>query len=469
MFRRFSVNFAIFSMLLDMLLVDAALFLSAEVREPLTGVLPFLKELAPVELPWLLYAVFPLMWVGILLNFSVYDGRRNFRIVDELGSLTLGSLLAAVSLAGILYFTYRDVSRFLFVMAAGSAYLLMVAWRGVARMAFQRNGLHVQVRRVLILGAGEVGRKLAKQIAGAPGFGLELAGFLDDDWQRQADHGDILGSLDVARRVVLEKQVDDVVLALPRSEHQRLTEVVSTLHDLPVRVWVIPDYFSLTLHRAQVEDFAGIPMLDLRAPALSEYQRLLKRAFDLALCVVLLPFILPVMAVAALAVRLDSPGPVFYYARRAGENGRIFRMIKFRTMVQGADQLQPAVGQVDENGSILHKRRDDPRVTRVGRILRRTSIDELPQVFNVLNGEMSLVGPRPEMPELVERYDLWQRRRFTVPQGITGWWQVNGRSDKPMHLHTDEDLYYVQNYSLWLDLQILARTAWAVVRGKGAY
>jgi len=144
-------------------------------------------------------------------------------------------------------------------------------------------------------------------------------------------------------------------------------------------------------------------------------------------------------------------------------------MVKFRTMVAGADRQLGQVARQDENGQTVYKRRDDPRVTRVGRLLRRASLDELPQIFNVLRGEMSLVGPRPEMPELVERYDLWQRRRFAVPQGVTGWWQINGRSDKPMHLHTDEDLYYVQNYSLWLDLQILARTVWTVVRGKGAF
>ncbi len=469
MFRRFSVNFAIFSILLDAALVAAALHISVQLRAPLNNALSFIKPIDPVELPWGLYLLFPALWVGLLLNFSVYDGRKNFRIVDELGSLTLGSLLATVSLAGILYFTYRDVSRFLFLMAAALAFLFLAGWRLLARLAFKHNGLHVQPRRVLILGAGEVARKLAGQINQMPGLGLHLVGFLDDDWQRQADHADIHGSLDITRRVVAEKEVDDVVIALPRSEHQRLTEVVSTLHDLPVRVWIIPDYFSLTLHRAQVEDFAGIPMLDLRAPALSEYQRMTKRAFDLTLSLLLLPFALPLIGLISLAIRLDSPGPVFYSARRIGENGRLFNMLKFRTMVQNAEQLLKQVAWQDENGHILYKRRDDPRVTRVGRILRRTSLDELPQLFNVLRGEMSLVGPRPEMPELVEKYDLWQRRRFCVPQGVTGWWQVNGRSDKPMHLHTEEDLYYVQNYSLWLDLQILIRTVWAVLRGKGAY
>jgi lipopolysaccharide/colanic/teichoic acid biosynthesis glycosyltransferase len=144
-------------------------------------------------------------------------------------------------------------------------------------------------------------------------------------------------------------------------------------------------------------------------------------------------------------------------------------MIKFRTMVVGAEKMQHLVEKRDTEGHLIFKTPDDPRVTRVGRLLRRTSLDELPQLFNVFMGEMSLVGPRPEMPELVEKYDLWQRKRFAVPQGMTGWWQINGRSDKPMHLHTEEDLYYVQHYSIWLDLQIIIMTLWAVLRGKGAY
>jgi lipopolysaccharide/colanic/teichoic acid biosynthesis glycosyltransferase len=138
-------------------------------------------------------------------------------------------------------------------------------------------------------------------------------------------------------------------------------------------------------------------------------------------------------------------------------------------MVPDADRLQHLVERVDAHGNRVYKSRNDPRVTKIGRFMRRTSLDELPQIYNVLIGEMSLVGPRPELPQLVEKYDLWQRKRFAVPQGLTGWWQINGRSDKPMHLHTEEDLFYVQNYSIWMDLQILARTIWVVLQRKGAF
>jgi exopolysaccharide biosynthesis polyprenyl glycosylphosphotransferase len=234
-------------------------------------------------------------------------------------------------------------------------------------------------------------------------------------------------------------------------------------------VWVMLDYYSLTLHRSQVEDFAGVPMLDLRAPALSEYQRILKRAFDILVILLVTPFALPVLGLVSLAIWLDDRGPVFYNAERMGENGRIFCMHKFRTMLVGAEKQLASVQKVASNGDVLHKQPDDPRITRVGRFLRRASLDELPQLFNVFKGQMSLVGPRPELPCLVENYDLWQRKRFAVPQGMTGWWQINGRSDRPMHLHTEDDLYYVQHYSLWLDLQILLKTVWVVLRGKGAY
>jgi exopolysaccharide biosynthesis polyprenyl glycosylphosphotransferase len=241
------------------------------------------------------------------------------------------------------------------------------------------------------------------------------------------------------------------------------------LTDLPIQIWIIPDFFHLALHSAAIEDFLGIPMLNMRALALDEYQLLVKRCFDLLGASLLILFSFPWMGIIALFIWLEDRGPVLFQQARVGTNGKPFTMYKFRTMKVGADKLQTQVIQFDEQGNLIHKRSDDPRITRIGRFLRRLSLDELPQFFNVLSGKMSLVGPRPEQPFLVDRYQPWQRKRFAVPQGITGWWQIHGRSDKPMHLHTEDDLYYIQNYSLWLDIQILIRTGWTILRGKGAY
>jgi exopolysaccharide biosynthesis polyprenyl glycosylphosphotransferase len=470
MLRRFSVDFALFSILLDALLVLACLALAAALR-PLLSLLPGIKEIAEYQpFPSLLYPIFAFVWVICLLIFSVYDPSRNLRLEDELASLLAGSALAGVVWAGILFLSYRDTSRFLFLTAVLFMILSAFGWRLVWHIILRTGGRMMRrPRRVLIIGAGIVGKDFERKLAEHPNAGLSMVGFLDDDMEKRETDPSILNTPDQVRQVVQEKKVDFVILALPRRAHERVSQLVADLHDLPVRVFVVPDYFALTLHHAGIEEFAGIPVLDLRAPALSDYQRLIKRAFDLALTLLLLPFALLLMAIIALAVRIDSPGPVVFHQNRAGENGKTFRMHKFRSMVKNAEALRHLVERKDEKGRIVHKSVDDPRVTRLGAFLRRYSLDELPQLFNVLKGEMSLVGPRPEMPYLVEQYEPWQRKRFTVPPGMTGWWQVHGRSDKPMHLHTEEDLYYIQHYSPWLDITILFRTIGALLSRRGAY
>jgi exopolysaccharide biosynthesis polyprenyl glycosylphosphotransferase len=470
MFRRFSVNFALFSMGLDAAIVAFALIAASNIR-PWLSRLPFTADIpAPMQLPRVLYVVFPITWVAILLLLSAYDGRRNLYVTDEISNLTIGSILAGVSQAGILYLSFREVSRVLYLAFVAITFIAMAGWRMAARLWFRSpNGKLIKQRRVLIVGAGPVGRELQLQILKNAHLGLTVAGFLDDDPDKQHHHKEILGSLATVKSVVGRFDIDDVVIALPRRAHARVSELAAELHDLPVKVWVIPDYFHLALNKAVMEDFAGIPMLDLRAPALNDYQRMIKRLFDLLIILLTLPVTLPMMGLIALLIRLDDPGPVFFRQERVGENGRLFTMLKFRTMVPNAEQLRHLVEHVDEEGHLIHKTQDDPRVTRIGRFLRRTSLDELPQIFNILKGDMSIVGPRPEMPYLVQKYEPWQHKRFAVPQGVTGWWQVNGRSDKPMHLNTEDDLYYIQNYSILLDLYILFKTFWVVLRGKGAY
>jgi exopolysaccharide biosynthesis polyprenyl glycosylphosphotransferase len=470
MLRRFSTNFAIFSVIIDGAVILASLYAAAWVRPYLDG--RFFRSIGAVpQIPLPIYIFFPLFWVVMMALFSVYDGQRNLRIVDEFTSLTISSSLTIIMLAGVLYFSYRDLSRALFGLFAIASYVMVLLWRVPARLLYWlRNRADAyRTQRILVLGAGPVGREVQSRVELHRHLNVDFVGFLDDDVKKRENNPLILGSLDDVRPVIKAQQVSDVVVALPSRAYERVNQVADRLEDVPIRVWVVPDYFQFFLREARMEDFLNIPMLNLRAPALTESERLVKRGFDLLVCLALfIPFLL-VMLVSGLLIVLDDGFPVLFKQKRMGENGRLFTMYKFRTMVKGAEAMQSLVSQTDSNGNVLHKRPDDPRVTRAGRLLRRLSIDEFPQLFNVLRGTMSLVGPRPELPYLVEKYQSWQRKRFAVPQGVTGWWQIHGRSDKPMHLHTEDDLYYIQNYSIWLDIQILIRTGWIVLRGKGAY
>ena len=469
MLRRFSVNFAIFSMLMDVIGVVICLSLSQALR-PAMNNLSFVKNIeSSVMLPYQLYVLFPLVWIIVFSSLSIYDGRKFLRAADELAALMLATIIASISTAGILYFSFREVSRALYVLFVVSTFLVCLLWRLLARLYFRARRESSPVsRRLLVVGTGPLGQSVGKQMEVTHAENLILIGFVDDGYSAQ-EKTLSLGKAEELKALIREHHVTDVVIALPYSEYHKMSEIVLFLEDMPVGVWIALGFFDLALYRTDIEDFAGIPMLDLRASAIDDYQRMIKRAFDLILGLIVLIPALPLLAFSALLVFLEDGAPILFHQKRVGENGRLFEMVKFRTMVKNAEQLQGRVEKQDADGNLIHKTRDDPRITRVGRLLRRFSLDELPQLFHVLIGTMSLVGPRPEMPYLVEKYQPWQRKRFAIPPGLTGWWQVSGRSDRPMHLHTEDDLYYIQNYSIWLDIQILVRTSWIVLFGKGAY
>jgi exopolysaccharide biosynthesis polyprenyl glycosylphosphotransferase len=376
-------------------------------------------------------------------------------------------------LIGALYLSYRDVSRLQMLYFATSYLGLITLHRGAIRVFFRLIGRHrFDSRRVLMVGTGTLARQVAQVVQDHSWTGIHLVGFVDSGSGGAAERiGGIpvVGQLMDTPEVVQQYQADEVVIALPSEAQDSATDLILGMQTLPVNLRIVPDYFDLAFLQLRVEDFGGLPLLCLKEPTLSPYQRLAKRAFDLFVTSLTLLPALPLMGIIALAVRLDSRGPIIFAQERLGEGGRPFGMLKFRSMTGETSLGEIAAGEGDDDPIALHKRPNDPRVTGVGRLLRRSSLDELPQLFNVLKGEMSLVGPRPEMPWLVDKYETWQRKRFDVPQGITGWWQVNGRSDKPMYLHTEEDLFYIRNYSIGFDLKILWRTIGAVLGGRGAY
>ncbi len=476
MFKRFSANYMALLLLMDGLIVQASLWLGMELRY----ILPFGQEVRPEWAPrWLyvpnleLHVAVAGLWLASFLLAAVYTPRKIIHWYDEFQRLILAHTVAALSLAGALYLANIPLLRLTFLYFYLLAFAGLLGYRVLLRLYHRmRREDPRNVARILVVGAGHVGQSIVREFRRQQWPGLEFVGFLDDDpdKRRQPVLGlPVLGVLDKAPEMVRRYHVDEVIIALPPQAHTRLANLVAILQEQPVRVRVVPDYFELAFFGATVESLGGIPLIGLRDPAIDGFQRLVKRLMDIFLSSLGLILASPVMLATALAIKLEDRGPIFYRAPRVGENGRLFHMLKFRSMVVDADRLLEKVKQVDEQGRLIHKTPHDPRVTRVGRFIRRTSIDELPQLLNVLKGEMSLVGPRPELPWLVEKYEPWQRKRFAVPQGITGWWQVNGRSDKPLHLHSEDDLYYIQNYSLWLDIQILWKTVFVVLRGKGAY
>jgi exopolysaccharide biosynthesis polyprenyl glycosylphosphotransferase len=467
MLRR-NTNFIILTIALDLGCVLFAIIVTQWLRFNLPYGMPIQSEPGIPVLRLEALLLYPL----VFLLFSLYDPERTFRAVDEYQILTAASMIAALALAGLVYFTARDISRLFLVYYYLSHFFLVLTWRGLARLILRsQSGKHLDSHRVLLIGGGESAKQVLERLYELSWAGVDVVGYLTDGETIPLANGTVpyLGSLKDAERVVLKHRVDDVLLALPSESYKKLQQLVTLLIDKPCNIWVVQDYFSLLIYGAHVKDLGRVPMISLKATALTGYQRVVKRAFDLVFGSLLLLLALPFMSIIALAVRLDSPGPVIFKQRRVGENGRLFWMFKFRSMVADADERLMEVAWEDENGHLIHKVPDDPRITRLGAFLRRTSLDELPQFFNVLKGDMSIVGPRPELPILVEKYEPWQRKRFAVPQGITGWWQVNGRSEKLMHLNTEDDLYYIQHYSLVLDLHILVKTAWIVLRGKGAY
>jgi len=426
-----------------------------------------------------------LIWPFYLITFSVYDGRRNESLKAELLNVFLAVCVSTVTLAGILFFTYREASRVLFLIFFTLDVTLLlgsrVAWSIYRYSQDSRQRSHRRV--VLVVGAGPVGRDAVEQLKTYAWADIDLVGYVDDDPDKQGQRFEgvpVLGTLDQVPETVTTCGVQDAIVALPLQAHEQLVKICQALQELAVHVHVIPDLFALSFPSATLDGFGGIPVIDLGRPGIHGWRRLSKRVFDAVAVSVALVLLSPLFLIIAILIKIESPGPVIYKQQRIGENGRLFTMFKFRSMRAEADPgvhkayvarlIQQNLGpeQVSDNGQHSLKMEHDPRITRVGMIIRRTSLDELPQLFNVLRGEMSLVGPRPPVPYEMELYEEWHKRRFEVPPGITGWWQVKGRNLVPFDEMVRMDIHYIEHMSLWLDIKILLLTPWATVSGKGA-
>jgi exopolysaccharide biosynthesis polyprenyl glycosylphosphotransferase len=319
-----------------------------------------------------------------------------------------------------------------------------------------------RLRNILIVGAGRVGREIAQHLLTTPEMRRAVKGFLD-----RSPGMDVLGRVEDLAHIARSEFVDEVIVAAPHDPELGRAAVAQALRNhLDVRV--VPDLFGYVPERAGVERIGDAPLVSLHEEPIPEFGLLLKRVLDVGLSIAGLCLASPFMAFIAVLVKLDSPGPVLYRAQRAGRKGERFLCCKFRTMTVDADRKQEQLRRHNERQGPTFKISDDPRITHVGRWLRRYSLDELPQLWNVLKGEMSLVGPRPHPLHDVDRYELEHLRRLDVTPGITGLWQVTARRDPSFQKNMVLDLEYIERWSLWLDFRILLKTLGAVVAGTGA-
>jgi exopolysaccharide biosynthesis polyprenyl glycosylphosphotransferase len=328
------------------------------------------------------------------------------------------------------------------------------------------------VDRILIVGGGEVGRAVIRTVVARPDLGYQIVGLVDDNPDRgQTDIGRVkgLGDLDKLPEIVDSEDVGQVIITLPWMYHRKIMGIVRECERKRVRARIVPDLFQMSLSRVDVDDLGGIPLIGVREPTIGRGQRVLKRAIDVVLAVVFAFLALPVMGGIALAIKLDSSGPAVFRQLRVGKRGTQFWCYKFRSMREGAEDEREQLKVYNERDGAAFKIRNDPRQTRVGHWLRRTSLDELPQLVNVLRGEMSLVGPRPALPEEVAQYEAWQVRRLEVAPGMSGLWQVSGRSNLTFDEQCLLDIYYIENWSPFLDIKILLRTVPIVFTGDGAF
>ena len=417
--------------------------------------------LIPVWLP---------MWILGLLAAGLYDRQRTRAPAEELRRLIYGVTLGSAISVIVAFSIQFPLSRgWLFLSWAFTLLMVTLGRRTVRKVihALRRRGR--LRRRAVIVGADSTGQALAEDVGRAPWEGLDVVGFISVNGSEEAvEAAPILGPAGQLRELTVAQRISDVLVAPSVAGNGHLGEVVSALDGVPVNLSVSPGLEGFLTSRLAVQPLADRPLVSVERPELNASARFLKRALDLVLGSVLCLILLPVMAACALAIRLDSSGPIFFRQRRVGLRGQPFRIWKLRTMHSDAEELQILLKERNEADGLLFKIRQDPRITRVGRFLRRFSLDEVPQLINVLAGQMSLVGPRPPLPEEVGRYSDQLGRRLLVKPGMTGLWQVSGRSDLDFEDYVRYDLLYVQNWSVALDLYVLAKTVPAVVLGRGA-
>ncbi|TAH53738.1 MAG: sugar transferase [Chloroflexota bacterium] len=458
---------------IDFLLINAAFWLAYitryELRFPITvAEANYVEYTAYIPISLLLSA-------GLLAIYrieGIYNYVRGRSWLEEMYGLLTATFTGIVILVFVFFFFRPQFySRLIYLYAGILIVIFLTLARVLTRLllgALRQRGIGVD--RALIVGGGEIGRAIMRNVLAQPDLGYRIEGFVDDDPNKLAiGNFQLLGNTDQLAGLLRERAIDEVIITLPWHAREKIVRIMNDAETAGARVKIVPDLFQLSLSKIAVDAVGGIPLIGVKDSAISGGALSIKRVMDVLISMTLSIFFLIPTAIIAAIIRLSSPGPVIFEQLRVGRGGKLFTAYKFRTMHLGADNEKENLLHLNEASGPLFKIRNDPRMTRVGKWLRRTSLDELPQLWNVLRGDMSLVGPRPPLPNEVAQYEEWHKRRLDVAPGVTGLWQVSGRSELGFDEMVMLDLYYIENWSPWLDLWIIIKTIPALLTARGAY
>jgi exopolysaccharide biosynthesis polyprenyl glycosylphosphotransferase len=461
-------------MLGDIVIVTLAFAMALEIKLHFFGdgvAMAFIySTAAPIYLGFFAWFLCCLLLVSE--HYDLYNpilapgGARELRLTAQ------ASLNAGLLLCGGLYMTHwEEASRTVVILLICTTTIALCVWRASIRLAYyQHYEKGVDTRNIVILGTNHLSQALGEHILGNYRFGYQFLGYISASDFAQGESvvtDNVLGSLDRLRQLTRQHFIDEVVIAQTLPSEQVIL-LLEEARELGVDIRAVSGLYGDLSAHAHIEYLGVYPVTSLHRSKSRAFARFFKRAFDVLFSLAVMISVFPLMFVIALLIRMDSEGPVFYVSERIGKRGRVFPCFKFRTMVKDAEKRKRELAALNERDGILFKLSNDPRVTRVGRILRKYSLDELPQFFNVFRGEMSVVGPRPPIASEVAKYELEHFRRLEVMPGLTGLWQVHARQDSSFAKYIELDTAYVENWSFWLDVKILLRTAHVVMRGTGA-
>ncbi len=421
---------------------------------------------------WLVLVTIP-AWIALMSVDGAYDNFRTNMFIEIMWKVFrcgIGSLIVLGSVVFIL--KMRFTSRlYIAVFAATSLFALAVTkalWRWGLDYSF-RQGYNLM--NMLIVGTGKRAQNFVEVVRRHANWGFKIVGLVDDDpkllGKKILDY-EVIGRISDIPRLLREHVIDRVIFVIPRMWLNRIEDAIFQCEREGVVTAVSVDLYKPRLAQLRLSSFADIPLIIYQTSPAKEWQLFLKRLFDLVISAVLILLLMPLFLFAAVGVKMSSRGPVFFKQTRCGINGRKFVLLKFRSMVVGSEMKKKELERQNEMKGPVFKMKRDPRVTRFGKLIRKLSIDELPQLFNVFRGDMSLVGPRPPLPAEVEMYETWQRRRLSMKPGMTCIWQVSGRNRIAFEQWMEMDLQYIDNFSLWLDFRLFVRTLFVVITGYGA-